>query len=388
MTSEAYFRQQLNSLNNQGLYRELKSLNGRSAAEPTTVLNFSSNDYLGLARDPRLKSAAAAAVYEYGAGSTASRLLAGHSEHFEQLESDLAGMTGTESALVFGSGFLTNLGVLSSVAEDGDEVFSDELNHASIIDGIRLGRARCSVFKHKDLNHLEALVKKSRLRGKRIIVSDSVFSMDGDLAPVEALCEIAMRHGAWLVIDEAHALGVLGKNGGGLCRIDGHEVHPDIVVGTLSKALGSYGGFVGCSDDARQFLINKARTFIYSTALPPPCIGSAREAIAIVSSQPEMAARLLDNARTFHSILSASGLHMPPFESQIVPVLVGANQKAVDFSARLNERGLAVRAIRPPTVPPGTARVRLSITLQLSGKQLEGAALAITEAAKEVGLVE
>lgn len=387
MTSNTYFEQQLLSLKNQGLYRDLRLFDISTAEHAASTMNFSSNDYLGLARDPRLKSAAVAAIDRYGTGSTASRLMAGHSEIVEELESDLANMTGMEAALVFGSGFLTNLGVLASISEEGDEIFSDELNHASIIDGIRLSRAHCSRFRHRDLDHLELLVKKSRASGKLIIVSESVFSMDGDLAPVEGLADIAGRHGALLIIDEAHAIGVIGSNGGGLCRTAGHVVQPDMVVGTLSKALGGYGGFVACSDTARHFLVNKARTFIYSTALPPPCVGSAKEAVSIVCSHPEMGAGLLEKAHSFSKRLSTFGLNVPPFESQIIPVIVGPNEKAVAFSALLGEKGLAVRAVRPPTVPPGTARIRFSITLSLSSEQLERAAESTAEAARESGLV-
>lgn len=387
MTSKTYFEQQLLLLKNQGLYRDLRLFDTSTPARTGSTTNFSSNDYLGLAKDSRLMSAAVAAIGRYGTGSTASRLMAGNTEIVEQLEQDLAGMTGMEAALVFGSGFLTNLGVLASVSEEGDEIFSDELNHASIIDGIRLSRARCSRFRHKDLDHLEAVLRKSTARGKRIIVSESVFSMDGDLAPVEGLADIARRHDSLLIIDEAHAVGVVGRNGGGVCRIAGREVQPDIVVGTLSKALGGYGGFVACSDAARRFLVNKARTFIYSTAPSPPCLGSAKEAVSIVSSHPEMGALLLEKAREFSRLLSTCGMNVLPFESQIIPVIVGSNDKAVAFSALLGQKGLVVRAVRPPTVPPGTSRIRFSVTLSLSNEQLERAAESTADAARELGLV-
>ena len=387
MTSKTYFEQQLLLLKNQGLYRDLRLFDTSTPARTDSTTNFSSNDYLGLAKDSRLMSAAVAAIGRYGTGSTASRLMAGNTEIVEQLEQDLAGMTGMEAALVFGSGFLTNLGVLASVSEEGDEIFSDELNHASIIDGIRLSRARCSRFRHKDLDHLEAVLRKSTARGKRIIVSESVFSMDGDLAPVEGLADIARRHDSLLIIDEAHAVGVVGRNGGGVCRIAGREVQPDIVVGTLSKALGGYGGFVACSDAARRFLVNKARTFIYSTAPSPPCLGSAKEAVSIVSSHPEMGALLLEKAREFSRLLSTCGMNVLPFESQIIPVIVGSNDKAVAFSALLGQKGLVVRAVRPPTVPPGTSRIRFSVTLSLSNEQLEQVAESTADAARELGLV-
>ena len=390
--SDDFFERRLASLREKGLYRELAMLHRTEKSAAHTlgrILNFSSNDYLGLAKDRRLKRAAKQAIDEYGLGATASRLLAGHTELHELLEADLACMMGTEAALVFGSGFLTNLGVLSSVLEQSDEVFSDELNHASIIDGIRLSRATCSRYRHNDFNHLECLLKKSKAAGKRVIVSESVFSMDGDIAHVGALAELAADHGALLMIDEAHAIGVLGNGGGGVCRIPltKYEAHPDIVVGTLSKALGGYGGFVACSKTARDFLINKARTFIYSTGLPPGCLGAARAAISIVTSYPEMGEEVSSKASRFRGLLQQHGFRISTSESHIIPILVGDNDKAVRFSQLLMEKGLIVRAVRPPTVPPGTARARLSITLSQSDSTLEQAAATMAKAAKRVGVL-
>lgn len=386
-----YFEKEIASLKDQGLFRDLYVLpetGGEIAVDGMVILNFSSNDYLGLARDQRLRDASIQAVSQYGCGATASRLLAGHLELDEKLESDLAQMMGTEAALVFGSGFLTNLGVISTLAEQGDEVFSDQLNHASIIDGIRLSRAHCSIFRHKDLEHLEDLLKKSQPSGKKLIISESVFSMDGDVAPVKDMAQLSQQYRAMLVIDEAHAIGVMGKNGGGVCRIPGNESQPDVIVGTLSKALGSYGGFVACSSLIRQILINRARSFIFSTGLPPACLGSSREAVAIVVMHPELGKTLLERARWFRGLLVQHGLHLPDFESHILPVLLGSNEKATRFSGLLIENGLLVRAIRPPTVPVGTARVRLSMTLSMSDRALEKAAVVIAESAKKAGIIE
>jgi 8-amino-7-oxononanoate synthase len=295
-------------------------------------------------------------------------------------------MMGTEAALVFGSGFLTNLGVLSAVGEQGDEVFSDQLNHASIIDGIRLSRAHCSPYHHNDLDHLESLIRQCPAAGKRVIVSESVFSMDGDLAPVRGLAELAERYDALLIVDEAHAIGVMGEGGGGLCRVPGVSVRPDIVVGTLSKALGGYGGFAACSRAARSFLVNKARPFLYSTGLPPSCLGSAREAVAIVTAHPEMGRQLLDKAGRFQALLTGNGLNTGEFGSHIIRMVIGANDKAVHFAEQLVQRGLLVRAIRPPTVPAGTARLRLSVTLPMSEEALTRAAGIIAASARESGL--
>ena len=382
--------EELASLKERGLLRDLNPLSetgGQIVIDGVKILNFSSNDYLGLAGDRRLKDAAIQSVERFGCGATASRLLTGDLTLHEELESDLALMMSTEAALVFGSGFLTNLGVLTSLAGREDRVFSDRLNHASLIDGIRLSRAKCDRYRHKDMAHLEELLKKSpQTAGKRIIVSESVFSMDGDIAPLEELSLLARHYQALLIIDEAHAIGVFGRHGGGVCRIPGSKVEPDVIIGTLSKSLGGYGGFVACSTSIRKLLINKARSFIYTTGLPPACLGSAREAVRIVTSETEIGKTLLKKAKRFHGLLTQHGLKIPDFESQILPVIIGGNEAVLRFSESLWQKGLLVKAIRPPTVPPGTARVRLSLTLSMTDAALEKAASKIAKAAQEIGL--
>lgn len=381
---------ELASLKERGLLRDLNALpetGGEIVIDGKKILNFSSNDYLGLAGDRRLKDAAIQAVDKFGCGATASRLLTGDLILHEELESDLARMMGTEAALVFGSGFLTNLGVMTTLAGAGDRVFSDRLNHASLIDGIRLSRAHCDRYRHKDMAHLEELLKKSdKAAGKRIVVSESVFSMDGDIAPLEELSRLAHQYHALLIIDEAHAIGIFGRHGGGVCLIPGSQAQPDVIIGTLSKSLGGYGGFVACSASIRKLLINKARSFIYTTGLPPACLGSGREAVRIVTSEPELGQTLLKKAKRFHNLLTQHGLKIPAFESQILPVIIGGNEAVVRFSESLWEKGLLVKAIRPPTVPPGTARVRLSLTLSMTDAALEKASGTIAESAQEVGI--
>ncbi len=385
-----FAEKELASLKQRGQLRDLYVLpetGGQITVDGRTVINFSSNDYLDLARDRRLKDAAIRTVEELGCGATAARLMTGHLKLHEQLESDLAQMMGTEATLVFGSGFLTNLGVLTALAKAGDEVYADKLNHASLIDGTRLSKAHSMRYLHKDLNHLESLLKKSKTKGKRIIVSDSVFSMDGDIAPLAGLSELAQRYDALLVIDEAHAIGVMGENGGGACRIKGREIKPDVVIGTLSKSLGGYGGYAACSASIRKFLINNARSFIYSTGLPPVCVGSGREAVFVLKSNPNLGKTLLDRAERFRDLLAGAGLNVPEFESQIIPILVGGNDEAVHFSQLLWDRGLLIKAIRPPTVPVGTSRVRLSITLALSDEVLSKSADMIAQTAKKAGII-
>lgn len=387
---EKYFEQELASLRERGLFRELKALpevGGKISIEGVKVLNFSSNDYLNLANHPKVKAAAIEATEKLGCSATASRLMAGHLDLHEELESDLARMVGSESALVFGSGFLVNLGVLTALAGRDDEIFADRLNHASLIDGMLLSGAKWHRYRHKDIDHLENLLKKSKAGGRRIIVTDSIFSMDGDIAPLEELAELADRYEAILVVDEAHAVGIMGEKGGGVCRIPGKEVKPDVVIGTLSKALGGYGGFVACSHSMRSFLINRARSFIFSTGLPPACLSSSRMAVALVESTPPIGRELLARVQGFHGFLAERGFALTEFESQILPVHIGDNQMALNLAHSLWQKGIMVTAIRPPTVPAGTARLRVSVTMAHSNDDLQFAAEALALSARELGIM-
>lgn len=380
--------EELDSLEKQGLLRCLRSLpecGGVICIEGRRVLNFSSNDYLNMAGHPKVKAASIAAIEQYGCGATASRLMAGHLDLHEQVESELAHMAGTETALVFGSGFLANLGVLTALTGRGDLVFSDRLNHASLIDGMRLSGAKWFRYGHKDLDHLERLLEENGVaKGKRVIVSDSVFSMDGDIAPLQGLQDLARKHEALLVVDEAHAFGIKGINGGGVCRSMDLDVKPDITLATMSKALGNYGGVAACSASVREFLINHARSFIYSTGLPPACLGGSLGAMAVMRDEPNLASVLLCHAQLFRCLLVAQGFDLPLLESQILPVYVGKNERALELSQRLWERGIIATAVRPPTVPEGTARLRLSVTLAHSEEDLEQAAKTIAATAREV----
>ncbi|MDK1032403.1 MAG: 8-amino-7-oxononanoate synthase, partial [Planctomycetia bacterium] len=303
------YESELDRLRRRGLFRTLAPLDatgGKFVASGKQVLNFSSNDYLDLANDARLTAAAAGAIATYGTGSTASRLMAGSLDIHRRLEGRLAGLLRRQSALVFGSGYLTNVGVISALAKRGDNVFADRLSHASILDGARLCGARLHRYRHNDAGHLEELLRRAGADGRRIIVSDSLFSMDGDVAPVAELSALAREHGALLIIDEAHALGVFGPCGAGICASLGCE--PDVVIGTLSKALGGYGGFAACSGAIRDVLINRARSFIYSTALPPACAGSALAAVDVIQAEPELGQQLLRRAQHFRALLNKLGL--------------------------------------------------------------------------------
>jgi 8-amino-7-oxononanoate synthase len=348
-----------------------------------TLLNLSSNDYLALARDPGVVARAGEALARWGAGACASRLMCGTLELHEELEAALAGLCGTEAALVFSSGFGMNAGLLPALAGRDAVLFLDRLVHASLLDGARLSGATVVRFPHGDVGALEALVRRTPCRGRRVVVCESVYSMDGDVAPLVDLAALAGRVDAALVVDEAHAVGVFGA-GGGLCRALG--VRPDVVLGTLGKALGSVGGFAACDAACRDYLLNRVRSFVFATALPPPSVGAALGAVERLRAEPGLGEALLGRARAFHGMLTARGLRVPAGGTQILPVHVGGNAEALALAARLREEGLLVTAVRPPTVPTGTARLRLSVTLAHDLPALEGAAEAIGRAARDAGV--
>ncbi len=321
------------------------------------LINFSSNDYLGLANDPELKAAAVAAVATWGTGSGASRLVTGDSTAHRALEKAIAQFEGTQSALLFNSGYAANVGLLSTVCGEGDVIFSDALNHASVIDGARLSRAKTVVYPHRDVAALEALLRKHPAR-RALVVTDAVFSMDGDRAPLRELAALCEQAGAGLMVDEAHATGVCGPTGAGLC--EELNVTPELRMGTLSKALGGFGAYVACSAEIRQWVFNRARSIVFSTSLPASSCAVAMAAISRVQRDPSARAQLWNNIRFFAQGLRALGL--PAHEdSAIFPVVVGAPDAAVDASNRLRAAGLLVKPIRPPTVPEGTSRLRFAL---------------------------
>lgn len=358
---------------------------GRITVDGRTLLNLSNNDYLGLARHPRVVESAVKALHEYGAGATASRLVAGTLPLHEELERRLAEFKGYPAALVFGSGYLTNAGTIPALVGPDDLVLADRLAHASLLDAAVLSRARLLRFRHNDATHLDELLS-GHLARRRLVLTESVFSMDGDLAPLPDLAAVTAKHEAMLLVDEAHATGVFGPGGAGL--ISGHGLADRIAIsmGTLSKALGGYGGFVACGESLRAWLINKARAFIYTTAPPPAVLGAALGALMVLSKRPEMGHELLARAAGFRDALKAAGLDTLNSASQIVPVQVGDNAKALSLSRRLKEDGILAVAIRPPTVPPGTARLRFSVSLAHEPADLEEAARKIIAAARAEGL--
>lgn len=341
----------LATLERESLRRKLEPLESpvgaRVRIDGRELINFSSNDYLGLAAHPELVKAAHIALDAHGVGAGASRLVVGDTTAHQSLERALALFEGTEAALLFNSGYAANVGALTALFGPGDVLFSDALNHASLIDGCRLSRARVVVYPHGDVEALESLLRENPGR-RRAVVTDAVFSMDGDRAPLKALREVCTRHAAALFVDEAHATGVLGATGRGLCELEG--VTPDVHVGTLSKALGSFGGFVCGSKALRELLLNRARTLIFSTALPAAVCAAAERALELV--REGSARQKLDALRA----------QLGAKSSAIVPVMLGSAENALRVSAELREAGFLVKAIRPPTVPEGTSRLRIAVT--------------------------
>jgi 8-amino-7-oxononanoate synthase len=384
--------QELAALEGENLRRRLQVVEevlpgGKVRLGGQVLLNLSANDYLGLAQDPRVITAAQAAAARWGTGAGASRLVVGHYALHEAVEQQLAAFKGTQAAVIFSTGYAANLGVIAALVGPGDLIFSDKLNHASIYDGIKLSGAALQRFPHRDLDRLEKLLKKEGAGAKRrLIITDSVFSVDGDLAPLAGLVALKERYGAWLMIDEAHATGVLGARGAGLAEALGLTSRVDIHMGTFSKALGSLGGYVAGDRELIEYLHNRARSFIYSTGLAPPVLGAIGKALEIVAQEPAPRAYLLEEAEKFRRALSTAGLDTLGSETQIIPALVGANARTLEFAARLRQRGLMAVALRPPTVPRGRARVRFSLSAAHSREDLAGALHTIVAVAREMDL--
>jgi len=354
----------------------------RTPAEDGRV-NFCSNDYLGLARDPAVAAAMAEAAQRYGAGSGASHLVSGHGAEHEALERELAEFTGRARALVFSTGYMANLGVLAAFAGRDDLLLADELNHASLIDAARLVRSPHNLrYPHGDAAAARALLEAQAEAGRgAFLITDGVFSMDGDLAPLPALAAAAQTHGAWLVVDDAHGIGVVGATGGGCCEHFGLDAQAvPVLIGTFGKALGTFGAFVAGDDDVIELLIQRARTYIYTTALPPPVAAATRRALRIVREEPWRRAALQDRIAQFRDGAARRGLAVMPSSTPIQPLVLGSETAALAASHRLAEAGYRVAAIRPPTVPAGTARLRITLSAAHSPQQVESL-LAALEAA-------
>jgi 8-amino-7-oxononanoate synthase len=353
--------------------RELESRSQRRTLVEITGINLCSNDYLGLADHPELKQTVIEAMLKASRiGGTGSRLLSGHAAVWNELEEEFAAFAGSEAALYFSSGYAANIGLLRSVANKNDVIFSDALNHASIVDGIRLSGARKIIYPHCDLNALESALKETQsMPGRKLIVTETVFSMDGDVAPPDAIVALAEKYGASVIVDEAHATAVHGQQGRGIAAqllTDGRVL---AAMHTCGKALASAGAFVCGSTVLREHLINHARTFIFSTAMPPYMAEQIRAALRLVAGMDIERAELISRAQGFAKSLQRDGWETLTTTTQIVPAVIGPNDAAVSAAEFLQRAGFAVRAIRPPTVPQGTARLRFSVTHKISAAELE-----------------
>ncbi len=365
MNSHDFLEAECTALAQAGLLRHLRTVmsapTGTINLDGREVVLLGSNNYLGLSTHPRVIAAAVEATRIYGTGASGSRLISGNSEHYTTLESNLAKAKGTEAALVFSSGYAANTSIIPVLVGDGDLVLSDALNHASIIDGCRLSRATKKVYRHCDVEHLRALLSESAACRRRLIVTDGVFSMDGDIAPLPDIWEAAAQYDAMVLIDDAHGFGVLGQDGSGTVAHFGLEGKGIIQMGTLSKAVGALGGYIAGSHALIELLINRARGFMFTTGLPPATLAAATAALEVMRASPELRHRLLFHACRLKTALVALGYTLLPSETQILPVVLGSPERATSVARALLVEGVFGPAIRPPAVPPGTSRLRLTV---------------------------
>lgn len=363
---------------------------GRWMVDGRPVIHLSSNDYLGLARHPAVLEAAEAALRRWGASASSARLIAGNLEPHRELEEALAAFEGTEAALLYSTGYMANVGVIGAIVGPGDAVYSDELNHASLIDGCRQAGATLRTYPHADAGALEAMLAEdeevARFR-RRLLATDGLFSMDGDVAPLASLVDVKERYGCWMLVDEAHATGVLGEGGRGSIEQCGVSGRVEFVIATLGKSLGSFGAYVAAERDAIDYLINRSRSFIFTTAPPPPVVAAARAALAVLEAEPERRERLWENIRRMARGLEAIGAGTMESTTQIFPLLVGGDAETMAFSDALLEAGLFAQGIRPPTVPKGTARLRLTVTAALESGEIDRALEILEKVGRRQGVI-
>lgn len=370
-----YISDELERIKKSGLYRKLNIVESAQGThleiKGKTYLSFCSNNYLGLANNPLVIKAVKDAVGKYGWGVGASRLVSGNMRLHEVLEGEISKLKGKEASIVFPTGYMANIGTISSLVSKGDLVICDKLNHASIIDGCRLSGADFRVYPHCDMEKLENILKKSSKYSRKLIVTDTVFSMDGDIAPLPDIVRIAHKYKAMVMVDEAHGTGVFGKRGGGVVEHFNLSKKIDIVMGTLSKVVGSLGGYVSGDEDLINFLRNKARPFMYTTALPPAVCAASIAGIKLIQKNPLLRRSLWNNVRYLKKELDLLNFDLIPSESPIIPILIGDAKKAVDVSKLLYKKGILIPAIRPPTVPTRSSRLRMTVMSTHTRKDLE-----------------
>ena len=371
---EDWFREEVASLQEKGLLRRLTPVDSEASTTVTiggkTILAFCSNNYLGLANHPLLKEAAMAATETWGVGSGASRFISGNSRLYETLETEIARFKGCASAIVFSSGYMANIGALSALIAEGDLVLFDRLNHASLLDGVRRSHGKLRVYRHKDMEQLRLLLSKRPAQQKAMIVTDGIFSMEGDIAPLPEIVSLAEAYDAVIYLDDAHGTGVLGKEGRGACEHFGVKSDRIIQMGTFSKALGGLGGFVAGSQPLIQFLINKARTLIYTTAFPPSVLATALAALQFIQKDSSRKERLWANTAKLQRAMTDLGFYTGSSETPIIPLIVKEADKAVTFSDMLFKEGIYLPAIRPPTVTKGQSRLRATLMATHSPEQI------------------
>lgn len=388
--------EQLNELKQRGTYFKLRVLDDVQGPvciyDGKRVLNLASNNYLGLCDHPKLREAAIAAIEKFGVGSGAVRTIAGTMRIHMELEEKIAAFKGVEACVVFQSGFTANAGTVSSILGKEDFIVSDELNHASIIDGARLSRAKIKVFRHKDVAHCEELLKEIQHEpGRKLVITDGVFSMDGDIGPVDKLCDVADKYGAMMMVDDAHASGVLGRNGRGSVDHFHCTNRVDVQVGTLSKAIGALGGYVCGSRDLIEYLYHRARPFLFSTSHPPSVAATCIAAFDLLEKEPERIERLWTNTRYFKEQLVAAGFDVggrttPASETPITPIIIGDGRKTMEFSRALFDAGLMATGIAFPTVPEGKARIRTIMTSEHTRDQIDQALEILTVVARKMNI--
>lgn len=390
MKFEEYLDRVIEDLKERLLFREIKVY--QKSGRPTyyrdkSLLNFSSNDYLGFSQNEFVKQKACDAIDQFGSSATSSRLVCGTLECHDKLEKALADFKGYEECIVFGSGFLANCGIIQALVSDKDIVIADKFVHASILFGVKLSGARLYRYHHNDSSSLERLLKKHACNGKCLVITESVFSMDGDLADLKGIVKVIKNYNALLMVDEAHATGIFGPGGRGWIAELGLENYVDICMGTLSKALGSYGGFVCCNRRIKEVIVNRAGAFIYTTALPPACCGAAMGALELLKKDERICRRPLELAFKFRTILNQAGLNTGKSQSHIVPVIIGDIEKMMRITDSLFSKGILVVPIRPPTVPAGTGRIRFSFSALHNENDVLYTAQTLIESARAEGII-
>ncbi len=374
-----------------GNYRNIKYLKPLSETRIMynghEYLNLCSNSYLSLHTHPEVVDSAKRAADEYGAGICSSRSVSGSIDLYEILEEEIASYKGYSKGLMFSNGYLANIGIISTLTHEGDVIFSDELNHSSLIDSMRLSRAKKVIYKHRDVNDLEKKIKNEHVKGKMFVVTETVFSMDGDTAPLADIRKLKKNHEIYIIVDDAHGTGVFGNKGVGVEELYNLCGGMDIHMGTFGKSLGSFGAFVLSDEVVIDFLINRARTFMYTTALPPPALGAARAALKLVRESSSYKDELWSNIHYLRDGLEKVGFNLQDSFGPIVPIIVGEDKATVEMQEALLNKGLFLQAIRPPTVPSGTSRLRFTVVRGLTGDDMDRTIDALTEVGRKYGLI-